>query len=462
MFNLHSIKKVFVLAIGLATFSGCVTYYSLNYKLMSSYEQKDFTKAEDILNQKKWEKKKRNLLLYYLNKGSVLHMLGKFKESNEYFQKADYFIEDYHKNYALEALTYVTNPSLQQYSGENFEKILLHYYSTLNYLQLNQPDEALIECKRMLIVMDNIGTYYKSNNKYKRDAFTHLLLGIIYDSQKNYQDAFIAYRNAYEVYRDDYKKLLGTEIPLQLKKDLLRTAYLTGSFGDLDEYEKEFGFKYDKSQKNQSSLVCFWNNGLGPIKAQNNIDFIITNLGNGYVEFTNVELGMNIPFFVGDDKTKTEKLAALQVIRVSFPKFVSRPLKYGNAYIKTGSDSTQLEIAEDVNAIAFRSLHDRMVKEVGEALLRLALKKVAEMELSKENQGAGTALNLVNALSEQADTRNWQMLPYSINYTRVSLNEGKNDLVLKTFDFNSNCFRDSISITADTKPKTYFHYSTTF
>jgi hypothetical protein len=363
---------------------------------------------------------------------------------------------------ALTALTFVSNPSIEVYAGENYEKILLHYYSTLNYLQQNLPDDALIECKRMLIVMDNISTYYKGANKYKRDAFTHLLLGLIYDAQKNYQDAFIAYRNAYEVYKEDYGKMFNTQIPLQLKKDLLRTAFLTHSYNDLDEYEKEFGFKYDRTADNKNSLVCFWNNGLCPIKMQNNVDFIITDIGNGYVAFVNIELGINIPFYIGDDKAKTEKLLNMKIIRVSFPKFVSRPPVFTNASLKTSNDSIPFELAENIDAIAFHSLKDRMAKEMGEALLRLATKKLAEIEVSKENQGLGTALNIVDALSEQADTRNWQMLPFSINYTRVNLNEGKNDIELKAIGFNNRVASDSLSITTTPASKTYFHSFTSF
>jgi hypothetical protein len=119
-------------------------------------------------------------------------------------------------------------------------------------------------------------------------------------------------------------------------------------------------------------------------------------------------------------------------------------------------------LAENIDAIAFHSLKDRMAKEMGEALLRLATKKLAEIEVSKENQGLGTALNIVDALSEQADTRNWQMLPFSINYTRVNLNEGKNDIELKAIGFNNRVASDSLSITTTPASKTYFHSFTSF
>ena len=72
-----------------------------------------------------------------------------------------------------------------------------------------------------------------------------------------------------------------------------------------------------------------------------------------------------------------------------------------------------------------------MLKELSEALLRLAVKQVAAAQLRKENDALGSALSVVNAISEQADTRNWQTLPNTINYTRVTLPAGLHQTTFK-------------------------------
>lgn len=439
--------------------TGCFSYYKKNIQLNQAFEHRDFAQADDILNKKKWKKRNHNILLYYLNKGAVLHMLGKYKESNEYFQSADFYIEDYHKKYGWNALSYLSNPSIVPYSGENYEKILLHYYSTLNYLMLNNFEDALVECKRMLLMMDNISTYFKSEHQLHRDAFTHLLLGIVYDAQKDYNNAFIAYRNAYEVYNNDYLTLLGTQPPLQLKKDLLRTAYLSGFYSDVDMYEKEFNFKYDTTETYRSSLVCFWNNGMCPEKEKNNITFIITNMGGGFVVFTNVELGLSFPFFIGNDKNKMDGLIRMRFLRVSFPKFVTRPPMYQQATVYNDSVAYPLETAENIDAVAHQTLKDRMKKELGEALLRTALKKVTELEATQNNRNIGFAVNIANTITEQADTRNWQLLPFSINYTRVDLNKGINNISFSISN-DVNQLTDSLQTITD-KQKTFFYSYTT-
>ena len=42
----------------------------------------------------------------------------------------------------------------------------------------------------------------------------------------------------------------------------------------------------------------------------------------------------------------------------------------------------------------------------------------------------GTLLSIANALTEKADTRNWQTLPHSIYYSRIKLKPGKHKLIL--------------------------------
>jgi hypothetical protein len=267
-------------------------------------------------------------------------------------------------------------------------------------------------------------------------------------------NAFIAYRNAYEVYQNDYAKNLGTEPPLQLKKDLLRTAYQNGFYSELDIFEKEFGMKYDPKEKTTSDMVCFWNKDLCPIKIPYSIDFLITDMGNGYLLFTNLELGYSIPIYIGDKSADKDKIIKMKIIRVAIPKLESRKPKYINASIENGNTIYPFELTENIDAIAFLSLKDRMEKELAETLLRFSLKRITEMEARKESVWIGIAVNIFNAMTEQADTRIWQMLPQSINYTRVNLMEGENNYTFHLKGYNSTT-TDSICIESKTKT-TYF------
>ena len=69
--------------------------------------------------------------------------------------------------------------------------------------------------------------------------------------------------------------------------------------------------------------------------------------------------------------------------------------------------------------------------EFSKALIRVALKKSLEYSVKKEDKTMGAVLGLLNAVTEKADTRNWQTLPHSIYYSRVPLPEGTSTLTLQ-------------------------------
>ena len=73
-----------------------------------------------------------------------------------------------------------------------------------------------------------------------------------------------------------------------------------------------------------------------------------------------------------------------------------------------------------------------MLRELATGILRLATKKAVEYAMRNQNQNLGAVFSIVNAMTEKADTRNWQSLPYSISYCRASLPVGVQNVALET------------------------------
>jgi hypothetical protein len=113
------------------------------------------------------------------------------------------------------------------------------------------------------------------------------------------------------------------------------------------------------------------------------------------------------------------------------PRYSDRQPVYNEATLTTASGkSYPLEIAEDIDAIAHKTLHDRLLREMGKAILRLAVKKSIEAAATEKNDALGMLVSLANAVTEKADTRNWQTLPYEVGYTRIPLQNSDNQLIL--------------------------------
>ena len=423
-----------LLILSLAWLTGCATYYQANFSFNEQFEKGDLQKALSTLRAKPSEGAGKRQFLYDVNNGLLLALMGNYEESNSWFEKAYLFGEDYRVNYLNEAVSYLTNPNFTVYAGEDHEHLILLYFKALNYLKLGNYDDALVECRRLNVRLQQLSDRYSSDDKYKRDAFINTLMGIIYDADHDYNNAFIAYRNAVEIYDMDYSRMFGLTAPEQLKKDLLRTAKLSSMDEEFESYKSKFGMTDYTVQPADGDLVFFWHNGLSPVKSEWGISFFIVRQGSQLI-FTNTDLGISFPFDMsGYDEKDRSGLARMEAFRVAFPKYIERPEVYTSATLEIGDQTIPLAMLEDVNKVAFKCLNERMMLELSKALVRVALKKVEEYEVRKSDRNLASILSVVNAITEKADTRNWQTLPHSIYYARVPLQEGQNQVVFSTRD----------------------------
>lgn len=429
---------ILLLSLLLLILSTCATHYQSNLSFYRNYEVGNFEAAEASLKKDKREAKGKSKLLYFLNLGLVDNLLSKYEESNQYFEQAYLLAEDYQKNYLNEILAYFVNPNVVEYKGEDFEILLIHYYKALNFLKLNDKQAALVECRRMNLLLQKMSDKYTDEKKYQRDAFIHNLMGIIYEANDEINNAFIAYRNAVEIYETDYKSMFGLEVPLQLKKDVLRTAYLLGFGDELKKFEKKFEMNYQPEGKGTGDLIFFWHNGLSPIKSQWSINFAIQRNTGNWVTFENEALGFKFPYQLeirkDNEGRQIDPLRGLSAYRVAFPKYTPRKPVFQSAQLIWLDEVYPLELAEDLNAIAIKTLRQKMLLIFTKSLLRLAIKKAEEEALRKDENAKKFApiLSLINSATEQADTRAWQAVPHSIYYTRVSMPAGKHKVQLQT------------------------------
>lgn len=435
----------------------CATYYHSNQAFNEVFERGELHKALKTLQEKPSEGAGKKQFLYFVNNGLVLSLLGKYNDSNHFFERAYNFGEDYRINYANEAATYFTNPNFSVYRGEDHEHLLLLYYKAMNFLKMGKTDEALVECRRLNIRLQQLSDRYATEDKYRKDAFVHTLMGIIYESDLDYNNAFIAYRNALDAYEGEFFKLFRVTAPEQLKKDLVRTARLSGLEEEYQFFREKFGLPDEEfPERAGGELVFFWHNGLSPVKTEWSVSFAISQR-NGMVYFTNEEKGLNYAFSSeGYSSSQLESLSDLSVYRLTLPRYVERPVYYSDATLAKGDTVFPLKLLEDVNQVAFKCLDERMNLELSKALMRLAVKKATEEAASSKDKWAGVLMNMVNVLTESADTRNWQTLPHSIHYARIPLDVGTNTVTLETTDYSGA--RQQQTFTYEVKAgQTHFH-----
>jgi len=254
------LKQFFSILLILAV-SSCATYYQSNFTFNEEFESGQLDKAYKTLQEHTSEAHGKREFLYFVNNGLVLSMMGRYAESNTFFEKAYLFGEDYRTNYLNEVASYLTNPNFTAYKGEDHEHLMLLYYKALNYLKMNNTEDAVVEIRRLNIRLQQLTDRYRSPDKYDRDAFSNVLMGITYEVDKDYNNAFIAYRNAFAIYSQDYQRLFNVGAPQQLKEDLLRTAWLSGLKSEFEAYKDSLQMPtYTYKENEGGELIFFWHN----------------------------------------------------------------------------------------------------------------------------------------------------------------------------------------------------------
>jgi hypothetical protein len=421
---LRQIKYGFSALLFLVMLQSCATYYDKTKQIESALLSNNYVKAKKNVNSIKYLKKKRNNLLFHLEMGKITHLNGEFDTSNYHLNFADDIMQELSPIIDFTVAT-LANPSLQRYRATDYEVIMIHYYKALNYMQLGKMEDAVVEARQINLKQQNLLIDKKGKDKkYSQDPFGLTLMGMIYEADNDFNNAFIAYRNAFEFYQKS--KIFVDKMPTTLAADVNRTAEKSG----ISYHVKD---KMNLSTKGLGGeLILFWENGLAPIKKEKNT-FFSMNKGNGTGLYIFSDAGgvIQIPISYNFEENNEDfDPSDIGLLRVAHSYFSSRGQLNHQAKLNVNGVSHQFNLGEDIEQLCFQVEKENYIKELGKLLIRMVIKKIAEIKLAEQNEIAGLALSVVNVAMEKSDTRNWQSLPNQVHYSRIPLKKGGNKVEL--------------------------------
>ena len=313
-------------------------------------------------------------LLYLMEYGSALQICRDFKKSNDVLHTADALSEqiDYHSVSRIVGAT-LFNEGIIQYKGDKFEKIFINVLSALNYLQLDQPDEAMVEVRR--INEKYIRFSAEENNSYELNSFSKYLSGLIWESSRRYDDACIDYKQSYHL--DKSYRAVGL--------DMLTACWRARRSQEFGELVKEMGasaseIEYAK-RKNKKEVILVYLQGWGPVKVTRR----------------------------GDELYATLAATPSQTKRLTAEWDSGKELKSAHTEIVYNVESAAMATLEaDYNSLAARRIGARVAKEV-----------VAD-QIRQKDRTLGNVAWLIMVASEHADLRNWTFLPESLQVLRIT------------------------------------------
>lgn len=153
----------------------------------SAYYSGNLSRAEEILGECS-DIPGRDSLLCYMEKGLILHYMGKYEESTRVLLKAVRFLKDNDIiSISGQSAAVMINDRTLTYKGEYSERLWIHTYLMMNFLMQYKYESALVEAKQALEVYDS---YPDSLSK---DFFTRALVALCYENMGHMDDARIEY-----------------------------------------------------------------------------------------------------------------------------------------------------------------------------------------------------------------------------------------------------------------------------
>lgn len=255
----------------LVVLSGCSTYGQNSQDGLLKMEQGDYAASISIM-EKKYSPEGDDRLLQHMELGLLKYLDARYQESIQHLNQAELIADELYTESASEMLQVaLTNPRSGPYRGTDFEKVFIHYYKAMAFLQqaLSNPAEqtshlesARVEVRKVDSLLNAITTargdfqdlkdeqesnFSKVTNifnflsggrestndlLYREDAYIRYISGVIYELNGEYDDARISYQKAAQAYEEGFAEQysLGSEITEQAWLDTIRMMKTVGGF----------------------------------------------------------------------------------------------------------------------------------------------------------------------------------------------------------------------------------------
>ncbi len=412
----------------------------------------DYGAAEKYLDSvKESQYGRKNAVLYYLDLGTVLHHEGKYKESDDAFNLAEERAQElYTKSVTQAGGMLLLNDTTMEYAGEPFERALTNVFRALNYVFLGQPDEALVESRKVEVFLDELGRHYEKDHTYKDDAFARYLDSLLYADSGKADDARIS-RDASEAAYGWYTSLYRMSPPR------FELPALAGA--------------------RDGELVFIHYNGVAPRKVSRTWQ-----LAWGEALFLARSSG-DTEMSGGQVQNALRAGVAGHAVTVAYPDYVQDPFRVVSSEVEVdgGQERASTLLMEDISAIARRDLQDRMAMIKARAVARATVKyilaeaaaKAADRQCDKQfgldtmgdrlcRAAARGLAHGTAAATEIADTRGWAALPAQIRMARVRVPAGMHDVAFTFKDASGNVVSTYTAkgVTISKGKRTYLSYRT--
>lgn len=364
-------KHIFWLCLTPLFLSACASYQT---KLDESLSLMRNGRAADAVEKIKppASEEGNDQVAFMFELGTALQMAQDYKTSNDIFLKVEDLtdIKDYHSLSRIGG-SVLLSEGLMQYKGEDYEKVLINAMLGINFLMLNDKENAQVEMRKL---NDKLYKYkFEAKRDYEQNPFAFYLSAMIWEDEKKWDDAYIDYKRAYEV----------NPGIAYLRKDLLRLSRLAHRRDEFEKWRATFPDEKVDDLKGAGEIVLILQQGWGPRK------------------------------FAHPDFPRVPKLYPV----------VSQT--HSARIMVNGAEAARSEVISSVQDVAIKTLDDAYAGLIAKRVAGIAAKAVVSDQLRQKNELLGQLAWIGLNLADRADLRQWVSLPQTFQVARTRVPMGQ-------------------------------------
>lgn len=357
-------------------------------------------------------KPKEGDLLAALERAHLLRLAGDFRQSNLFFERAERLAEDlYTRSVSRHLAALITSDKTLPYRGTFYETALVPFYRALNYLDLGEPAEALVEARKAGHFLSLTGTEKRDDEDALRvRAFLAAFAGLVFASEGEWNDAAVSLRRAYRLYARAGERF-AVPMPPFVPEEYRAAALRLGLAGEAREVERAHPRLAGKPLPPPRAVVVA-EHGFVPHKVPVTLAVPVLKFrergdsDEAAARRAAAELSASLFAY------EAHRVELSHVLTFAFPKLRSFPSLVRGVHASVpGGGEEDAPSALDLARTAEEDFRNALPAALFRTLLRVFAKDRARVAAKKEDSLLGFAVNLLNVTTEQADTRSWLTLP---------------------------------------------------
>jgi hypothetical protein len=530
------LTPVVVWMVAIAAAGGCATYGDQLRSALDHAEQGNHGMARQQL-EAALRPDGADRLLHRLELGALEHMAGNYMDSNRLLAEAELIGEALFTRRLRDMIgTTLSNPRTSPYPGSPFELAYVHYFRALNYLAMAQEsddrgrrrdlmDSALVEARRLDVRLSELamleGEYSDNGGERRRTmarllgayrglhtegmsredlvfregAWLRYLSGVLYEMAGDYDDAFIAYRRAADLYDRGYAAQygLGEGMVAQAWYDKLRMVRRFDEWEDRHDHLMEAKLAPSQQARlaelrgDEASVIVIEHAGRVPPKREMNLalhadpwrralvaepvlsgDTYDVHAQQAWFYLNHADIGplgllmhyregdffgligglFQKAYYLGPGWDALDGLGLVQPlrhgVRVTVPYPGPHPLLPEGSLLEVAGQRRQATAAEAISQLVAQDMiigaRSELASAVARETFRHAMADAVASRVEEESGGWGALVRIGSQIalfaSSAADTRGWHMLPAEIRLARLEVDPGEHRVRLSGEGFS--------------------------